>query len=358
MLLVAGIIGVVVALALLPTQAVKADSAYIYWTTNNGSTVGRADLDGSNANAALFAAGGTSWGIAVNSQYVYWSVDRSVASGVKIGRAGLDGQSPDPDFLTTTTPPYGIAIDSNYIYWSNKNRGTIGRANLDGTGTNLDFITGITEPIDVTVDSGHVYWTSLGPGYVGRANLDGTGKTLNWITGAHNPQGVAVSATNVYWTNGLNNIGRANIDGTGANQSFIAAFNSPAGIAVTDSHIYWAAVTGHAIMSANLDGSGAAVLINTVDQPWSVAIRTIRSSSSSGLASDTLPASVPQSIGIPASGNCDAVVAPSLNWAGTTGGGWTKSWAQWPNSGTGGYVCNRVLSYSSSSGTWQAGALS
>ena len=32
--------------------------------------------------------------------------------------------------------------------------------------------------------------------------------------------------------------------------------------------------------------------------------------------------------------------------------GWSSSWAQWPNGGTGGFVCNRVVAYDSASGTW------
>lgn len=66
----------------------------------------------------------------------------------------------------------------------------------------------------------------------------------------------------------------------------------------------------------------------------------------------TPPPDVFQSVGIGADDDCAGVNNPELNWAGTTDGGWGKSWAQWPNDGTGGFVCNRVLRYSLDSERW------
>lgn len=60
----------------------------------------------------------------------------------------------------------------------------------------------------------------------------------------------------------------------------------------------------------------------------------------------TPPPDVHQSVAIPPDGHCSNVDGPGHNWAGTTNGGWSKSWAQWPYGGTGGFVCNRVLRYS------------
>lgn len=60
----------------------------------------------------------------------------------------------------------------------------------------------------------------------------------------------------------------------------------------------------------------------------------------------TPPPDVFQSVGISGDDDCAGVNNPELNWAGTIDGGWGKSWAQWPNDGTGGFVCNRVLRYS------------
>lgn len=64
------------------------------------------------------------------------------------------------------------------------------------------------------------------------------------------------------------------------------------------------------------------------------------------------PKDVHQSVAIPADADCSDVDAPAHNWAGTTDGGWARSWSQWPNEGTGGFVCNRTLRYSTDLERW------
>ena len=64
------------------------------------------------------------------------------------------------------------------------------------------------------------------------------------------------------------------------------------------------------------------------------------------------PADISQSVGMPASGNCNVIDDKSLNWAGATSGSWTPSWAAWTNGGKGGVVCNRFLRYNAKTTTW------
>jgi hypothetical protein len=72
-------------------------------------------------------------------------------------------------------------------------------------------------------------------------------------------------------------------------------------------------------------------------------------------ASSSAPGPVMQEFGVPASGNCDAAAPITLNWAGVDGGGWSKSWAQWMNGGSGGAVCTRTLVYSTAQSKWIVG---
>ncbi len=62
------------------------------------------------------------------------------------------------------------------------------------------------------------------------------------------------------------------------------------------------------------------------------------------------PESIVQQIGMPSSGNCASVTDSSLQYGTGLSGGWTKSWAQWPNSGSGGIVCTRTLVFNN---RWQ-----
>jgi hypothetical protein len=58
--------------------------------------------------------------------YVYWTDNVSTT----IGRADLDGTQGDPSFVSGASQPLGVAVDGQQIYWSNHADGTIGVANL------------------------------------------------------------------------------------------------------------------------------------------------------------------------------------------------------------------------------------
>lgn len=80
-----------------------------------------------------------------------------------------------------------------------------------------------------------------------------------------------------------------------------------------------------------------------VNQGWSC-------TPSSG--SGPIPLPVIQQIARPATGTCAQAAPATLNWAGVGSGGWSESWAQWPNGGQGGPVCTRTLQYSAIAGRW------
>jgi hypothetical protein len=50
-----------------------------------------------------------------------------------------------------------------------------------------------------------------------------------------------------------------------------------------------------------------------------------------------------QQVVLPESGSCDDIPPESGHWHGTPFGGWSQSWAQWPNGGVGGFVCTRMV---------------
>jgi virginiamycin B lyase len=81
---------------------------------------------------------------------VLFLIDR----GSTIGRANLDGSNPNQSFIGGAFTPFGVAVDGNFVYWANQNSGTIGRANLDGSNPNQSFIGGASGPKGVAVDAG------------------------------------------------------------------------------------------------------------------------------------------------------------------------------------------------------------
>ena len=166
------------------------DGSYVYWANPEAGTIGRARLDGSEANPALITGLQNPCNVAVGNGRLYW------LDWQGIGRANLDGSEPGPGFVGTTGG-CGLAVDASYLYWGQY--GTIGRARLDGSEANPDFITGVGAVGAIALDGSHLYWTDRPDGMfyssVGRANLDGGGAQRSWIpTESFSLGGVAVDS--------------------------------------------------------------------------------------------------------------------------------------------------------------------
>jgi len=259
-------IGAVLALLFSASLALSPGAeAHIYWST--GSSIGRANLDGTGVDEDFITGTCGSFGLAVDDSYLYW-VNAECHS---IGRANTDGTGTDQDFITGLdlagsypAKPGGLAIDAASIYWYmagvapwNNTYGAtnIGHANIDGSGAEEQFwMIGFIPAIGqgVAVDNAHIYFA--GNSTIGRRNLDGSGYNGQFIYLGYAPLQIAVDGEHIYWTAlFLNSIGRANLDGTGVNQNFITGAGAPAGIVVGNGHIYW--TNGTSIARANLDGT-------------------------------------------------------------------------------------------------------
>jgi hypothetical protein len=219
-------------------SAVAVDAAHVYWLNDDDHSIGRANLDGTGVNQR-FLTGVNAGTLAVDGAHIYWT---DVVAQDRIGRANLDGTGVDQNFITGASLPSGVAADRVHVYWTNSNTHAIGRANLDGTGVDQNFIdVGLNRrPVGLAVDAAHLYWADITADTIGRANLDGTGVNPDFVPTGPLPFGVAVDSAHIYWTNqfpspdGLSGgtIGRANLDGTGVTQTFLAGLADPLGVAV------------------------------------------------------------------------------------------------------------------------------
>lgn len=259
--------------------------AFIYFNSNQGPTILRADADGTGLQPNFIAVPGAKISrVAVDAGHIYWA-DRGSGS---IGRAALDGSGVQPDFIpgaggTTSELIQGVAVDAQHVYWTVGSGpggpGGIGRANLDGSGATRSFIPDITA-IEVAVDAGHVYWTGFSR--IGRANLDGSAANGTFIDASVGERagllGLAVGADHLFWSNDFTDkIGRANLDGTGVQPAFIApGGSSPTlqGVAVDAEHVFWADTSGLGrVGRADLEGSGViAAFVSTNGQPAGLAV--------------------------------------------------------------------------------------
>ena len=230
----------------------------IYWA-ENGGTVHRADLDGSN-NEDL-GVGSNAWGLAVDdvNGKIYWTD----FSGGTIGWSDLDGSNPET-ILTGLSSPSGVAIDAanNHLYYIEAS--TIKRADLDGSNVST-LVTGVSGGSDIALDltNSHMYWTEFYDDAVMRADLDGN--TVTPLVSTTDPTGIALDVPNnkIYW--GLYNSGKfqmADLDGGNA-VDLETGLNQPIGILVdaNSSKIYYSDRT-KVIRQAGLDGSAPEDLLN------------------------------------------------------------------------------------------------
>lgn len=242
---------------LTPANASQAPSSqpnkarFIYWDNNgpnNGSTIGRANIDGTGVNQLFVTGANNPCFVAVDMNYIYWGN----GGGNTVGRANLDGSSPIQNFITSLQYICGVAADSSHIYWTSTND-SLYRANLDGSNPAWFY----AASCGVAVDSNYVYGADFNfGGLITRVKLDGTNGKFYWITGLGAPCGVAVDSSYVYWANTIGGVGRANLDGTSPNLNFITGTNHTCGVAVDSSYIYWGNQYSNTIGRANLDGTG------------------------------------------------------------------------------------------------------
>ena len=228
--------------------------------SNTGPTlylpaIARADKeDGGNIDGGLVPLGGNEeqnlpTATASDEDHLYWIEPNNNS----IGRSDIDGNNAQHEFITGLDHPYGIAVDSEHIYWTNQGdggaeHGTIGRADLTGCSgeppCNVDqsFITGATNPKGIDVDAAHVYWSNAG-GHIARADLPGGGGVNFEFGGITQADGdVAVDGESLYFSSGTS-ISRKNLDGSGrrvavANVSQPGGTRAPA-LALDGSHLYW-----------------------------------------------------------------------------------------------------------------------
>lgn len=279
------VIGLIALAAMLALWLAPRAHADLYWAgfnNANGTSVGKAQTDGTIiANPFVTGAAGAC-GVVSDSTYVYWT-QWTFGGTPHIGRVGVDGSNPDPNFVALPfgTSPCGVAVGGGFIYWTNTQHGagtTLGRVAEDGvTGFDPGFVTGAAGPCGVAVTQTHIYWANNGGDSIGRVELDGvTGKDPNYVTGATDPCGVAVDDNYIYWANSFSGtgVGRVALDGvTGKDANFIPTSGANCGVAVNSQYIFWGEMAAGHVGRADIDGTNPNfAIVDSDDGPCGVAL--------------------------------------------------------------------------------------
>ncbi|MGH2973748.1 MAG: DUF5050 domain-containing protein [Solirubrobacterales bacterium] len=141
------------------TTSLVTDGTWLYWMDEMRHTVGRARVDGTDIDPALFKPAPPSGNVGlfgVSQQHLYWSNNRGDGS---IGRARVDGSDLTPDYLTGFHS-YAGALTSQALYFTGGECGA-GCVNVNGTVRRVALEPGST-PVVVAQGLGEGVGYSIG----------------------------------------------------------------------------------------------------------------------------------------------------------------------------------------------------
>ena len=252
----------------------------IYWTTDVGNRIQRANPDGTNVETVVFGIANP-LGLALDTEEgtMYWTQ----RSSGEIWRANLDGDDAAPIILFASgTELRGIALDrtNRRLYWVNETTQTIQRMSLGG-GDMEDVIRFGPQGrvIGVTLDVEHnkMYWGDYAQWRIMQADLDGNDVTPLIQLAIDRPYYLEPDTENrqLYWVDYLGQrIRRVSLDG-GEAETLVQTVAAPIGIALDIPHgkVYWTLTTG-VVQRANLDGTGVEDVVIDLDDVWAIELAT------------------------------------------------------------------------------------
>jgi hypothetical protein len=141
---------------------------YVYWAPSGQGTIGRVSVDPPyNAQPDFIHIPGNAESLVTDGEWLYWLGSDGV------GRARLDGTDVDPAVFELPGGGVLLGVEQGYLWWrSGREAGSIGRAHLDGSDLDPDYMTGVAA-YDGALTSQWLYYTGSLCG-AGCVNVDGS----------------------------------------------------------------------------------------------------------------------------------------------------------------------------------------
>ena len=250
----------------------------VYWTTIEGHTIQRANLDGSDVEDVVTGLGYLLEAVAVDSTEgkLYWTNNVWGYSGRSyVQRANFDGSNVET-IVELRGQSDGIALDiaGRKIYWANEGPGSIHRANLDGTNAEV-LVSSVADgqsDIDLRgmaldMGEGKIYWSNWELRKIQRANLDGS-NVEDVVAGSASCGGIDLDRMRrkIYWADCVEEeIYRADVDGTNVERLVTVGSDGPQSVAVDSQagKMYWTGHGSRTISRADLDGKNVEVVVGS-----------------------------------------------------------------------------------------------
>jgi hypothetical protein len=126
-----------------------ADQSSIYYLDGISSSIGRAPLGGGTAQTNFIPVPSAQVGLAVDAGFLYWGTADNT-----VGRVAVGGGTPNASFVSNaagaTQEVFGVAINSQYVFWGNNSGALsgnfVGRANIGGGSPNPTLVPGASRP--------------------------------------------------------------------------------------------------------------------------------------------------------------------------------------------------------------------
>lgn len=194
---------------------------------------------------------------------VYFTDGSLLFNGLVNNQSPIISQLPVPGLLDA----YGSTFDTvrNQLYISDYEAGKIYRCDPDGAHW-VEFRTGLDAPNAMSIDYqlNLLYWDTSNGVQRGDINSSDVNQKEDFVTGqANDPDGISIDAAHrvLYWVNYNGGVWKKNLDGSGETE-LIPGVEGGSMLVVGD-RIYfdqYIAAGDIQLKSANLDGSGVAVL--------------------------------------------------------------------------------------------------
>ena len=236
-------------------------------------------------------------GLAVDSQYVYWTRDGMINGA--INRAPLAG-GPTTVLVPDLDMPVDIVSHPTGLYWvamathHTINNGSISWLSHGGSSPTI-LAEHQWDPLRMALDDASIFWTNSKGDAIMKVPIDRSFVAVTFAKDDQHPYGIAVDDANVYWTA----TGKVSIEPgstsapppagfvmrapkSGGEPTTVASGQAyPLSIAAHGDHVYWVNVglfgnydtpgTG-SVMKAPIDGGPPVVVVPNLNAAWDLAV--------------------------------------------------------------------------------------
>lgn len=241
------------------------------------SCLGGQCLGGSCQVVVMAASQSKPWGVAADSDSVFWTLEGTGSSGsvVSMPIAGTSSK----EIATSQAGPVAVRVDDTHVFWTTFSGGEsfVRKALKDGTG--VENLASGSAAWSLALDASDVFWTNLGGSVrkvpkVGGSPLSQDGESMPWD--------VALDTTDVYWTTREGGAIRKAPKSLSPASTVLSNLKFPLGLCTAADRLYWVEARSYtsagcseangAVFAADKDGTKLVTIAENQACPTRIAV--------------------------------------------------------------------------------------